>query len=362
MRFDPNKPYNDLPLLPPKADIETKNILKKTISANRALAELKGVAAIIPNQNILINTLALEEARDSSAIENVITTRDKLYKAIVSTSNSIDPATKEVLNYRKALWTGFNSVLEKGFISTNMIIDLQQEFVKTNAGIRKLPGTILQNDITKEVIYTPPTGEADIRILLKNFEDYLNTQNVADPLIKMAVLHYQFEAIHPFYDGNGRTGRIINVLYLALNELLELPILYLSSFIIKNKAEYYRLLREVTYNNKWENWILYVLNAVENTAFDTSKKVRKINELLDDTIADVKEKLPKIYKKELVELIFHQVYCNINFLVENKIALRKTSSKYLKLLASIGVLREERIGKEAIFINEKLFNLFKDKK
>ena len=362
MGFDPNKPYNELPLLPPKANIETKDILRKTISSNRALAELKGVATLIPNQNILINTLALEEARDSSAIENVITTRDKLYKAIVSTSNSTDPATKEVLNYRKALWKGFNNVLKKGFISTNMIIDLQKEFVKTNAGIRKLPGTVLENNVTKEVIYTPPTGEVEIRNLLKNFEDYLNTKNVTDPLIKMAVLHYQFEAIHPFYDGNGRTGRIINVLYLALNGLLDLPILYLSSYIIKNKVEYYRLLREVTNYNKWENWILYILDAVENTAYDTSKKVRKIKDLLDDTIVDVKDKLPKIYQKELVELVFHQVYCNINFLVENKIALRKTASKYLKSLASIGVLREEKVGKEIIFINRKLFNLFKDKK
>ena len=362
MGFDTNKPYNELPLLPPKADIETKDILKKTISANRALAELKGVADLIPNQNILINTLALEEARDSSAIENVVTTRDKLYKAIVSTSKLIDPATKEVLNYRKALWKGLNNVLKNGFISTNMIIDFQKEFVKTNAGIRKLPGTVLKNDITKEIIYTPPTGEVDIRNLLKNFEDYLNTQNVTDPLIKMAVLHYQFEAIHPFYDGNGRTGRIINILYLALNRLLDLPILYLSSYIIKNKTEYYRLLREVTYNKKWENWILYVLDAVENTALDTSKKVRQIKDLLEDTIVDVKEKLPKIYQKELVELIYHQVYCNINFLVENKIALRKTASKYLKSLASIGILREEKVGKEIIFINKKLFNLFKDKK
>ena len=362
MSFDPNKPYNDLPFLPPKAEIETKLILRKAITANRALAELKGVASLIPNQNILINTLALEEARDSSAIENVITTRDKLYKAMVSKTFPVDPATKEVLNYRKALWRGFNDVLKKGFISTNMIIDWQTELIETNAGLRKIPGTVLQNDVTGEVIYTPPAGEVGIRSLLKNFENYLNDENGNDPLVKMAILHYQFEAIHPFYDGNGRTGRMINVIYLVLKKLLDLPVLYISSFIIDNKAEYYKLLRDVTYKNNWESWILYLLNAVESTALDTSKKVRKIRKLIDETISKVKQRLPKIYSKELVELIFHQVYCNINLLVEHNIAQRKTASKYLKSLASIDILREEKIGKEVIFINQKLYNLFKGKK
>lgn len=361
MPFNPNKPYNELPLLPPKGEIETKAILKKAISANKALAELKGVAALIPNQNILLNTLALEEARDSSAIENIITTRNKLYEAMAISSLKIDPATKEVLNYRKALWKGFTEVKRKGFLTTNMIVDIQANLVETNAGVRKLPGTVLQNEITKEVIYTPPVGESNIRSFLKNFEDYLNSSNGVDPLVKMSVLHYQFESIHPFYDGNGRTGRIINVLYLALNELLDLPILYLSSFIISNKADYYRLLREVTYNNSWDKWILYMLEAIESTSIETSAKILKIKKLLDHTIIEVKEKVPKIYTKELVELIFHQVYCNINFLVENKIALRKTASKYLKELTAIGILREEKVGKEILYINERLFKLFKKK-
>lgn len=362
MPFDPNKPYNDLPLLPPKTEIESTRILKKAISANKALAELKGVAALLPNQNILLNTLVLEEARDSSAIENIITTRDKLYEALaISSQKKIDPATKEVLNYRKALWKGFSDVKRKGFLSTNMIVDIQAELVETNAGIRKLPGTVLQNDVTKEVIYTPPVGESNIRSLLKNFEDYLNSLNEIDPLVKMAILHYQFESIHPFYDGNGRTGRIMNVLYLAMNELIDLPILYLSSYIIKHRSDYYHHLREVTYNKKWELWILYMLDAVELTAIDTSAKIKKIKKLLDDTIIEAKEKAPKIYTKELIELIFHQVYCSINFLVENKIALRKTASKYLKALAAIGVLREEKVGKEIVYINERLFKLFKKK-
>ncbi|AFH48944.1 Hypothetical protein IALB_1233 [Ignavibacterium album JCM 16511] len=362
MTIDPNKPFNELPLLPPKADIETKTVLKKAITANRALAELKGASRLLPNQNIIINTLALEEARDSSAIENIITTRDKLFRALVTDPRKIDPVTKEVLNYRKALWKGFTEVQKKGFISTNIIIDIQKELISNNAGIRKLPGTVLENDITGEIIYTPPLGESIIYSLLKNFENYLNTNTSNDPLVKLAVLHYQFEAIHPFYDGNGRTGRIINVLYLTFNDLIQLPVLYLSGYIIKNKEKYYQLLRKVTYENNWEEWILFMLNAVETTAIETTEKVNKILDLLNKTALEVKEKLPRIYSKELIELIFHQVYCNINFLVENKIGLRKTASKYLNALASIGVLKPEKIGKEVIFLNTRLYKMFKEKK
>ena len=362
MKFDQNKPYNDLPLLSPKAEVESKQILKKAISANKALAELKGVAALIPNQNILLNTLVLEEARDSSAIENVITTRDKLYEAMAISSQKIDPATKEVLNYRKALWKGFSDVKRKGFLSTNMIINIQAELVETNAGIRKLPGTVLQNDITKEVIYTPPVGESNIRSLLKNFEDYLNASNSIDPLVNLAILHYQFESIHPFYDGNGRTGRIINLLYLALNELLDLPILYLSSFIIKNKHNYYRFLREVTYNKNWEQWILYMLDAIESTAIDTSAKIKKIKKILDDTVVEVKEKLPKIYTKELVEILFNEPYCRIATIVENGLAARKAAGIYLRELEKFEILSSKKIGSDVIFINNKLYNLFKGKK
>jgi len=361
-KFDPDKPFNDLPLLPPKADVETKSILKKAISANRALAELKGIAALIPNQNILLNTLVLEEARDSSAIENVITTRDKLYAALAISSKKMDPATKEVLNYRQALWKGFSDVKKKGFLSTNMIIDIQANLVETNAGIRKLPGTVLQNEITKEIIYTPPAGESNIRSLLKNFEDYFNSSNDIDPLIKMAVLHYQFESIHPFYDGNGRTGRIINVLYLALNELLNLPILYLSSFIIKNKPDYYRLLREVTHTKNWEQWILFMLDAIEFTAIDTSAKIIKIKKILDDTVIEVKEKLPRIYTKELVEILFNDPYCRINTIVESGLAARKAAGLYLRELEKLGILSSKKIGSDVIFINNKIYNLFKGKK
>ena len=362
MSFDPNKPYNNLPLLPPKTEIETKAVLKKSIYANKALAELKGIAELIPNQNILLNTLVLEEARDSSAIENVITTRDKLYEALAISSQKIDPATKEVLNYRKALWKGFNDVRRNGFLSTNMILNIQSELIETNAGIRKLPGTVLQNDSTKEVIYTPPAGEDKIRTLLKNFEDYINASNSIDPLIKLAVLHYQFESIHPFYDGNGRTGRIINVLYLALNELIELPILYLSSYIIKNRPDYYRLLCEVTYNKNWELWVLYMLDAIESTAIDTSVKIKKIKKLLDATVLEVKEKLPKIYTKELVELLFNEPYCRIGNIVSSGLAARKAAGIYLRELEKLNILASKKIGSDVIFINNKLYNLFKGKK
>jgi Fic family protein len=235
MMFNPLQPYNSLSKLPPRVEIETPRILKKVATVRSALGELKGIGKILPNQTLLLNTLVLEEARDSSEIENIITTRDKLYRALASGTKNIDPATKEVLRYRSALWKGFELVQKKGFISTNMILDIQEELIETNAGIRKLPGTKLSNDRTGTVIYTPPEGEQLIRELLGNFEQYLNNMSDVDPLIVIALLHYQFEAIHPFYDGNGRTGRIINVLflYLTLKDMLDLPILYLSSYIIK---------------------------------------------------------------------------------------------------------------------------------
>jgi Fic family protein len=361
MAFQTDIPFNNLPKLPPKADIETARLLKKAASARGALGELKGVGKLLPNETILLNTLILEEARDSSEIENIITTRDNLYKAFASGSKNIDPATKEVLRYRSALWKGYELVRKKGFISTNMIVDIQEELIETNAGIRKLPGTKLANDKTGQVIYTPPEGEHVIRDLLGNLEKYLNDEHGIDPLIVMAILHYQFEAIHPFYDGNGRTGRIINVLYLTLRELLDLPILYLSSYIIKHKTEYYKLLLRLTTHNEWEAWIMFILNAIEKTAHDTIKKVNIIHELLQNTIEEVKNKLPDIYTKELVELLFDQPYSKIQLLVEHKIAKRQTAAVYLDQLTKIGILKKTRVGKEALFLNRKLFDVFSKK-
>jgi Fic family protein len=242
-----------------------------------------------------------------------------------------------------------------------MIVDIQEELIETNAGIRKLPGTKLANDKTGQVIYTPPEGEHVIRDLLGNLEKYLNDEHGIDPLIVMAILHYQFEAIHPFYDGNGRTGRIINVLYLTLRELLDLPILYLSSYIINHKTEYYKLLLRVTTHNEWETWIMFILNAIEKTAHDTIKKVNIIHELLKNTIEEVKNKLPDIYTKELVELLFDQPYSKIQLLVEHKIAKRQTAAVYLDQLTKIGILKKTRVGKEALFLNRKLFDVFSKK-
>ncbi len=328
MPFQHNKPFDDLPKLPPKATVESPRLLKRAASARGALGELKGVSKLLPNETILLNTLILEEARDSSEIENIVTTRDKLYRALASGSKNVDPATKEVLRYRSALWKGFGLVQEKGFISTNMIVDVQQ-------GI--------------------------IRELLSNFETFLNGQTELDPLIAMAVLHYQFEAIHPFYDGNGRTGRIVNVLYLVLKGLLDLPILYVSSFIIDRKADYYRLLLRVTTRGEWEPWILFMLEAVEATAIDTVKKVNAIRDSLEETIEEVREKLPRIYTKELVELLFHQPYSKVAFLVDANLAERKAAARYLNALEHIGLLKSKKVGKEKIFLNQRLFDLFSQK-
>ena len=258
MIFDPQKPYNQLPLLLPRKDLETKAILKKAIAAGRALAELKGIGSNIPNQTILINTIALQEAKSSSEIENIVTTNDALFKAFSAQSSHVDSATKEVLRYREALWEGFNTLKKRPVITTNLLIQLVQTIKQNQAGIRNAPGTAVANASTGEVLYTPPEGESIIRDKLKNLEDYIHEEDATDPLVKLAVMHYQFEAIHPFFDGNGRTGRILCILFLIHRELLELPILYLSKAIIETKTDYYKLLRQVTVSDAWEPWVLYV--------------------------------------------------------------------------------------------------------
>jgi Fic family protein len=254
MKYDPLKPYNQLPLLPPKKDIETKAILKKAIAAGRALAELKGIGSTIPNQTILINTIALQEAKSSSEIENIVTTNDALFKAFSAQSSHVDAATKEVLRYREALWESFNTLKKRPVITTNLLIKLVQTIKENQAGIRNAPGTAIASTSTGEVLYTPPEGESIIRDKLKNLEDYIHEEDATDPLVKLAVMHYQFEAIHPFFDGNGRTGRILCILFLVRRELLELPILYLSKAIIETKSDYYQLLRQVTISDAWEGW------------------------------------------------------------------------------------------------------------
>lgn len=361
MALDPRIPYNELPILPLTADLETVRVLKKLASARAALGELKGIVKLIPNQTILLNTLILEEARDSSEIENIFTTRDKMYKALALSAGNVDAPTKEVLRYRELLWRGFNAVTRSRKLTTAMIVQMQESLVEKNAGIRTKPGTYIGNPATGEVIYTPPDGKERIEALLKNLEEYMGAADSTDPLVKLALIHYQFEAIHPFYDGNGRTGRIVNVLYLILQGLLELPILYLSSYIINHKARYYTLLRSVTTEGSWEEWILYMLDATEQTAYETIGNVNKIKTLLQATIEKVRARAPKIYSKELVELLFHQPYTKIGYLVDNGIVARKAAGLYLRELERIRVLRSIRIGKEVIFLNVELFNLFSKK-
>ncbi len=355
------KPDNRLPLLPPKVDLHSKKILLKAIAAHRALAELNAFAKVIPNQSILINSLTLKEAKDSSEIENIITTHDELFKALSVQSDKTDAATKEVIRYKDALWLGFDIVQKRGMITVNHMIKIQELLLHNNAGIRKLPGTALKNDRTGKVIYTPPSGADVINTKLKNLEAYINKgKEITDPLIKMAVMHYQFESIHPFYDGNGRTGRIINVLYLILEHLLDLPVLYMSSYIIKNKKDYYRLLNEVRTKNNWEGWVLYMLDCVEQTAKDTTHKIKQIKNSFDKTVLKVKTELPKIYTKELVEVLYYQSYCKISHLVENNIAARQAASRYLIQLEEIGILKSEKVGRDAVYINIDLFELMKN--
>ena len=358
MVFFPDKPFNDLPLLPPKAEIETKATLKKAISAGRALAELKGLGETIPNQAILVNSIILQEAKASSEIENIVTTHDALFRAFSAKTSQIDPATKEVLRYREALWEGYNSLKDRPLLTTNLFIRIVQTIRANKAGIRNTPGTKVANAATAEVVFTPPEGESIIRDKLKNLEDFIHAEDEVDPLIKLALIHYQFEAIHPFTDGNGRTGRILNILYLTQKGLLDLPVLYLSKYIIEQKSEYYRRLRGVTVNQDWEPWILYMLDAVEQTALHTLDKILAVRELLVKTLEFTKGNLPaRAYSKDLIELLFHQPYTKAQFLVDAGIVKRQAAADYLKKLEEIGVLSAHKVGKENLYLNTKLYDI-----
>jgi len=358
MAFDPRRPHNDLPLLPPKVDVETKAVLRKAIGAGRALAELKGLGETIPNQAMLINTVILQEAKASSEIENIITTNDALFKAFTAGSGQFDPATKEVLRYREALWEGYNELKKKPVLTMNLFLRIVRTIKQNSAGIRDLPGTVIGNQKTKQIIFTPPEGEAVIREKLKNLEAFIHGDDALDPLVKLALIHYQFEAIHPFFDGNGRTGRIINILYLIREGLLELPVLYLSKAIIDRKAEYYRLLRGVTEHAAWEPWVLYMLEAVEVMAGLTRQRILEIRALMNETLSVARKKLPPhVYSKELIEILFHQPYTKGQFLVDAGIAERKTAAEYLRELEKIGVLKSHKVGRENLYLNVKLFVL-----
>lgn len=348
-----------LPILPPNAELESKAVLKILSKANRALAELKGYADTIPNKHILINAVLINESKDSSEIENIITTHDDLFRAMNDARDS-SLAAKEVASYRMALWHGYEIVKGREMLTTNMIVEIQKMIEKNQAGIRKTSGTVLQNERTGEIVYTPPSGEQLIRSLLSNLEKYINEDDDdIDPLIKLAIIHYQFESIHPFYDGNGRTGRIINILYLVLKGLLDSPILYLSSYIIKNKSSYYRLLQDVRINDNWEDWIVYILTGIEETAKDTLKLAKRINLEVEAVSAEIKEKLPKIYSKELVDLLFFEFYTKIAYIEKGLGVTRKTAAVYLTALEQAGFLMSEKIGKERIYQNKRLFDLIR---
>lgn len=352
MKFDRNIPYNHLPGLPPSVDLETVPILKMAVRANKAVAELKISGHLIPNQAVLIQALGLSEAKLSSEIENIVTTNDELYKAFADSNLPIEPQTKEVLYYKDALWHGFRSLTEKKrLLTTPLFIELVEILKNSTQGIRKLGGTKLVNS-AGEVKYTPPEGEDTIREKLSNLEVFMHVETSLDPLIKMAVMHYQFEAIHPFSDGNGRAGRILNILYLVDKQLLDLPILYLSRYIIENKAAYYNGLQQVTESGAWESWILYMLQGLEETAIATRKRILNIYHLIQETAETVRSKLPRIYSKDLIEVLFRSPYCKIKFLEESSIARRQTASVYLKELEQIGVLRSFKMGRDIYYVND----------
>lgn len=353
--WHPEQPYNQLPALPPVQELETRPVLKACIEARSALAELKQAAELIPNQAMLINTIPLLEAKDSSEIENIVTTTDQLFQYAQGYDNA-DPATKEALRYRTALHQGFQSLKTRP-LCTATAVDVCRTLKGVDMDIRRTPGTQLANDRTGEVVYSPPEGEARLRAMLANWERFLHNQTDLDPLVRMAVGHYQFEAIHPFADGNGRTGRVLNILYLIQEELLNLPILYLSHHVIANKADYYRLLLGVTREGAWEPWLLFMLQAVADTSKWTTGKIAAIRGLAEHTTEYVRTRLPKIYSRELVDVIFEQPYCRIGNLVDKGIAQRQAASRYLHDLVSMGVLREVPFGKEKLFIHPKLMQL-----
>lgn len=352
MVWNPEVPYNALPLLPPDLEtIETRRVLKACITARAAVAELKTAGELIPDQGLLINILPMLEAKDSSRIENIVTTSDQLFQYADHDENA-DPSTKEALRYRTALFEGF-AHLDAYPLCTNTAIALCTKLRAVQSDIRKTPGTVLR-DQHNNVVYTPPVGETAIRDLMANWERFIHADDEIDPLVKMAISHYQFECIHPFPDGNGRTGRILNILYLIQTELLSLPILTLSRFILENRDDYYTLLRDVTEQGKWEAWILFMLEAVRNTAIWTTQKIAIVRALITEVAAYVREKLPKIYSHELMQVLFAQPYCRIENLVESGIAKRQTASAYLKQLVEIGVLEEKSYGREKLYMNTRL--------
>ncbi|MBN2611509.1 MAG: Fic family protein [Bacteroidales bacterium] len=365
--YDRYKPYNSLPLLPPDDEkVETKEVLKALNNANKALAELKGIAKKLPNQSMLVNTIALREAKASTEIENIFTTDNELYKALTINEYGLKGNAKEVLRYRQALWKGYNNIVQNQSLSVEALIGIYQEIKQVNDSIRP-PQTetkILKRGsgrLTSEVVYTPPLGIQVIQQKLNNLVEYINDDSKYpyDPLLKIAISHYQFEAIHPFRDGNGRTGRILSILLMIQKKLLDLPILYLSAYIIREKEEYYKLLNNVTTLSKWNSWIIYLLKAIEETSRYTISKIEEIDRLFSRTSETVNERYPQI-RKEFIEKIFEQPYISPKKLLDRNIKSLNTAKKYLNQLENIGVLVPEKIGKEMVYLNIDLYNILSE--
>jgi Fic family protein len=362
MGYNKDQPFNDLPNLPPKDFVESSEILRHLAKAARHLGELEGLCASLPDPNLLINTIVLQESKDSSAIENIVTTQDELYKAATE-EGSASQAAKEVLSYREALYVGLGKMkAQKNLLLTNTMVEIVQTIKENESGIRNSPGTALKNAINGQVIYTPPCCEDVLREKLAALEKFINDPDSSsfDPLIKMALVHYQFEAIHPFVDGNGRTGRIVNALYLVQQELLSQPVLYLSSYVVKYKSEYYQLLRGVTEDNNWHDWIMYILTAIIETAQLTTKKIRSMLSLKDEYEKQMKQTLGSSFSHELLQLMFTLPYLKIELLVSSKIAHRQTASACLKKLTDAGLVKPQKIGRTTYYINYKLMQLLSE--
>ena len=358
--FKKDIPYNDLPLLPPKSNLETTSILRKTIKASRALANLNGAIINLPNPQLFLDTIHLQEAKASSEIENIITTNDELYKSVVADRKFKNPAAKEVISYKNALWHGLKQLESRPFITTNLCIDIMQRIKENTSDIRATPGTTLSNT-NGDVIYTPPSGKEVIREKLSNFEKFINEDDSLDPLIKMALMHYQFEAIHPFSDGNGRTGRILLLLYLKMEKLLDVPAIYLSEYIIQNKSEYYKSLRLVTEKGEWERWIMYMLDMIESTAQKGLIRLKEIMELMHKMSEEIKAELPKVYTKDLIEIIFKLPYTKRQNLIDEGFGTPKTVGNYLMALEDKGFLKSIKVGKEKLYLNHRLMKILEKK-
>jgi Fic family protein len=352
-----------IPFLPLQVDVETKTVLRKLASAHMRLAEFKGVITSIPNQNILIETLTLREAKESAAIENIISTFDEVYQSSVYSNLFATPQAKEVHLYAQALKQGFNLIQSSGVFTNNHILKIQSVIEQNNAGFRKVPGTKLLNEKTGEVVYMPPQDALDIDNLMQNLEAFINNDELSDvdPLIKMAIIHHQFESIHPFYDGNGRTGRIINILYLVNKKLLDIPVLYLSSYIISRKSEYYDQLQKVRVTGNWESWILFILDGIENTAKEGVILINAIHKAMQHYKHEIKAKLPKLYSQDLLNNLFKYPYTKIEFIERDLSVSRSTAIRYLEALVKTGLLEKLKLGRESYYVNKSLIELLTKK-